>query len=295
MVVKNHNVPRDVMNRAWRSVTEFFDLEEEEKMKWAGMTEDYPYGYEKGEVLAAGKDAEKGSSLSRAPDMKETFTIGPSDPASGMPPRILPTSPPSFSSNYEGYYSAMERLSAVILSGFASALDLPPNWFDDKIDHHISALRALNYPDQANWAPEPGQIRAGAHTDYGSLTILKSGGPGLQVAKDIDGAEPDWIDVPFVEDAFIINLGDLMKRWTNDKWSSTLHRVVNPPRDGANHRRQSIAFFHNINGDCVVSSIETCLENGESKYEPIVAKEFLMMKHLASVKTVLPTSSKEDL
>ena len=140
--------------------------------------------------------------------------------------------------------------------------------------------------------PEPGQLRAGAHTDYGSLTILKSGGPGLQVAKDVDG-EPSWVNVPHVPSGFVINLGDLMRRWTNDRWSSTLHRVVNPPQDGRNHRRQSIAFFHNINGDEVVKTIPSCLDNGESKYEPIVAKDFLMMKPLASVKGVI--EEKEEL
>ena len=73
-----------------------------------------------------------------------------------------------------------------------------------------------------------------------------------------------------------------MKRWTNDRWSSTLHRVVNPPSDGTDNRRQSVAFFHNVNGDAVVETINSCRsEGGGSSYEPIVAKEFLMMKHLA--------------
>jgi isopenicillin N synthase-like dioxygenase len=94
--------------------------------------------------------------------------------------------------------------------------------------------------------PVPGQLRASAHTDYGTITILKSDAPGLQVSKDKD--PPTWIDVPYVEGAFIVNLGDLMKRWTNDRWLSTLHQVVNPDLEdacwnGGSTRRQSVAFF----------------------------------------------------
>ncbi|GMI19737.1 hypothetical protein TrRE_jg2386 [Triparma retinervis] len=292
MVITSHGVPEPVIANAWKSVGEFFDLDESSKSQLSNMSADYPYGYEKGEVLAAGKDKEKGKALSTAPDIKETFTIGPHNPASGMPSPIMPSEPPAFASHYSAYYSAMEDLSSTLLSSFALALELPVDWFESKTSHHLSALRSLNYPDQSGMTPEPGQLRAGAHTDYGSLTILKSGGPGLQVAKDVDG-EPSWVSVPHVPDGFVINLGDLMRRWTNDRWSSTLHRVVNPPRDGKNHRRQSIAFFHNINGDEVVTTIPSCMDDGGSKYEPIVAKDFLMMKHLASVKGVI--EEKEEL
>jgi len=135
--------------------------------------------------------------------------------------------------------------------------------------------------------PTPGQIRAGAHTDYGALTILKSGGLGLQVKPD-DGNFDDqlpWIDVPYLADAFVINLGDLMARWTNDKWMSTLHRVVLPEDylEGSN-RRQSMAFFVNVNSDTLVSTIPSCESNTEyPNYEPVLAGEYLKMKHMASM------------
>lgn len=104
-------------------------------------------------------------------------------------------------------------------------------------------------------------------------------GPGLQVSKDRD--PPTWVDVPFVDDAFIINLGDLMRRWTNDRWQSTLHRVINPPAGSGWGRRQSIAFFYNLNKDARVEVLNG--EDEEPKYEPIVAGDFLMQKHLASM------------
>merc|ERR1711939_1271022 len=113
-----------------------------------------------------------------------------------------------------------------LLDACALALDLPEDWFEAKLDKHISALRANNYPDQQGLEIPPGAIRASAHTDYGTLTILRPGGPGLQVKKDNE--DDSWQDVPLVPDCFVINLGDLMRRWTNEKWVSTLHRVINP-------------------------------------------------------------------
>ena len=121
------------------------------------------------------------------------------------------------------------------------------------VDKHASAIRALNYPIMDKSYCASGYTRASAHTDYGTLTILRSGGPGLQVAKDTN--PPTWVDVPHVEDGFVINLGDLMRRWTNNQWLSTLHQVVNPKSCNEWTRRQSIAFFHNVNNDAVVSAI----------------------------------------
>ena len=170
-----------------------------------------------------------------------------------------------------------------MLRDFALALRLEEYWFEDKVDKHMSALRLLNYPDlEEKEKPLKGQLRAGAHTDYGALTILRSGGPGLQVKKD--GEVSEWVDVPLLENAFIVNLGDLMQRWTNDRWKSTLHRVILPPKDGRKHPRQSIAFFVNINGDAEVLPIETCVnESDPARYNSILAKDHLMQKHLASM------------
>jgi len=147
----------------------------------------------------------------------------------------------------------MGSLAASLMRIFALALGLPEGFFDAKIDKHISRLRVRNYPAQ-DIAPAPGQIRAGAHSDYGSLTLLatedKPG--GLQVCN----AAGKWVDVPIVDDCLIVNIGDLLARWTNDTWVSTLHRVVNPPAGaGAESRRQSLVFFHNPNYDALIESL----------------------------------------
>ena len=132
-----------------------------------------------------------------------------------------------------------------------------------------------NYPDQHTI---PGQLRASAHTDYGTMTILlQDTRGGLQVLTKDD----TWLDVTPIPNTFVVNIGDLMARWTNDRWVSTLHRVVDPPTPG---RRQSVAFFHNINADHLVECIPTCTSAKEpAKYQPITALDHLLSKHMASI------------
>lgn len=210
--VVNHGVEAMTVDKALAGARDFFDLPQPVKDRAKSPdSKAYPYGYENSENLQLAKTGQR----SKLEDLKETFNIGPSNPASGMPPRQFPEEPPSLQPALEDYYTAMERLALQLLEILALGLGLPQNWFDNKMDQHESALRVLNYPGLSA-PPLPGQLRASAHTDYGAVTILKTGGPGLQVRKDDMSATDDaWIDVPDVPDAFVINLGDLMQRWTN--------------------------------------------------------------------------------
>jgi isopenicillin N synthase-like dioxygenase len=286
-VVKNFGVDPEIIDNAWKASADFFDLPQEEKLVHSSAAQDeYPFGYSEigGEVLSDGKAKETNAATVSHPDLKEMFSIGPKNPLAGFPPRRWPEQPESFAGAYDAYYDAMTGLANQILRAMAITLGLPSeDYFEQFTDHHGSAMRSLNYPSLDGQTPVPGQIRASAHTDYGTVTLLKSGGPGLQVSKDRD--PPTWVDVPHVPDAYIVNLGDLMRRWTNDRWQSTLHRVINPPTGASWGRRQSIAFFYNLNPDAKVSMLVTKdTENEESKYPPIVAGDFLMEKHLASMK-----------
>eukprot|EP01038_Epipyxis_sp_PR26KG_P011737 gene11737-15703_t len=298
-IAVGHNVNITLIESVWNSTKDFFDLPIEQKLEVQFADQSvYPFGYSQlgGEILSAGKAVESGQSKQmQLPDLKEMFSIGPADPIAGFPARIFPQVPIDFSNHYTEYYEVITDLAKLILRGFALALKLPDEYFFEKYcTHHASAIRALNYPA----IPDPrsipkGQTRASAHTDYGAITILKSDGPGLQVSKDKD--PPNWVDVPYIENGFIINLGDLMKRWTNDYWLSTLHRVIIPQSEyessiandeivpaQSTKRRQSIAFFFNINRDALVDVIMTNPDD-QPKYEPIIAGEFLMQKHLASL------------
>ena len=177
-------------------------------------------------------------------DLNESLMIGPVDvgddpyyvsPAAGkhFAPNLWPERPAALRDIYTAYFRAMSDLARTLMRLFALALDQPETFFDDKIDRHISRLRVRNYPAPAV-PPQPGQLRAGAHSDYGSLTILKTEDkPGGLQAYNKAG---DWVDVPVVPGCFVVNLGDLMARWTNDHWVSTLHRVVNPPEDLADRK-----------------------------------------------------------
>lgn len=221
-------------------------------------------------------------------DLKEVFQIGPGyddssyyrapDALPHFSPNIWPDRPAGFRSAVETYYAAMEGLAAKLMEACALALGLPAGWFTPKIDRHISALRILHYPPQSE-TPAPGQLRAGAHSDYGTLTILLSENvaAGLQVLN----RKGDWVDVHAPPGSYVINVGDLLMRWTNDRWVSTLHRVVNPPRERAPaDRRISLVFFHHPNYDAEVRCIESCLRPRESpKYPPVYAGPYRVHKY----------------
>jgi isopenicillin N synthase-like dioxygenase len=288
LAIANHGVPQAVIDDVWSKAKAFFDLSLEEKQKAKAPYDGYPYGYLGPEVEALAKSR----NVDTPPDLKESFNGGPAatppdvtDPealAFCYAPTIWPARPSGFVEAWRAYYAALEDLAARIMKVFAVALRLPEDYFAGFIDAPVSALRALNYPEQ-KVPPRRGQLRAGAHTDYGSLTILlpQEGSKGLEIASP-DGA---WIAVPPVPGAFVINLGDLMQRWTNDRWVSTLHRVVNPsPEEGGLARRQSLAFFHQPNWSAEIACLEACLAPGVSpKYAPVLSGPYLMSKFHATV------------
>jgi isopenicillin N synthase-like dioxygenase len=234
----------------------------------------------------------------RTTDLKEFFAIGPVDVpdqeyytcAAAYPsfaPNVWPARPAELRAVFTEYYRAMERLATHLMRIFALALDLPEEIFRDKTDRHISGLRVINYPEQPD-APTAGQLRAGAHSDYGALTILRAENApgGLQVLNRLG----QWVDVAPVGDSFVINLGDLMMHWTNDRWVSTLHRVVNPPRDLAlGSRRQSIVFFHQPNYDAVIECLPSCCgPDNPPRYAPITSGEHRLRKFLRTVGETAP-------
>jgi len=266
----------------------FFDLPVEEKQRVRRPKPEQSRGYigVGEENLAYGLDQP-------ATDLKEFFAIGPVDVpdepyytgAAAYPsfaPNLWPARPPGLRAIYVAYYRAMERLAGDLMRAFALALDLPEAFFRDKTDRHISGIRVINYPDQPQ-APAPGQLRAGPHSDYGALTILKTENVpgGLQVLNRAGL----WVDVEPVAESFVINLGDLMMHWTNDRWISTLHRVVNPPRDRAlGSRRQSIVFFHQPNYDALIECLPGCsTPHNPPKYPPITSGAHRLRKFLKTV------------
>lgn len=292
MVIGGHGVPPDLIESVEAVSRAFFDLDLEEKMRIVRPAPDVTRGYMpfKAEVLVKSRGGD-------APgDLNESLMIGPIDvgdsdyftsPAAGthFAPNLWPANPPHLRAAYEAYFLTMQSLAADLMRIFALALGLPERFFDASIDRHISRLRVRNYP-APEVPPEPGQLRAGAHSDYGSLTILKTEDRpgGLQVQDRVG----NWSDVPHMPGCFVVNIGDMMARWTNDRWVSTLHRVVNPPADKmAASRRQSLVFFHNPNYDAVVECLPGCADaSNPAKYAPTTSGGHLREKFVATQRAI---------
>ncbi len=263
LIIDGHGVSHDLIASVDEMSRAFFDLPLEEKMRVVRPAPDVTRGY----IPIEGESVARSRGEYAPGDLNESFMIGPVDVtqeayyvslAAGkhFAPNLWPQRPTSLCDAYTAYFRCMSALAQSLMRLFALALDQPETFFDDKIDKHISRLRVRNYP-APQVPPEPGQLRAGAHSDYGSLTILKTEDkPGGLQAHNKAG---EWVDVPVVPGCFVVNLGELMARWTNDHWVSTLHRVVNPPEEQASEsHRQSLVFFHNPNYDAVIECIPSC-------------------------------------
>jgi isopenicillin N synthase-like dioxygenase len=264
LVVTGHGVDTALTERMYTRTLAFFRRSAEEKERFAAPAGDATRrGFHRmGKVAAS-------IGVDTPPDLCESYSVNrlgdaPAAAAAGLDPTdplALPNRWPDtagFEQTWTEYSDAMEGLVRLLLRLFAVALDLPAHWFDDKVDHDMSNLGANYYPPQST-PPEPGQLRKGPHTDWGSVTILlQDDAGGLQV-RATDGR---WVDVPCVAGGFVVNLGDLMAIWTNNRWVSTMHRVVNPPVDVASRDRLSIAFFHQPNHDAEIACIPTCTGSG---------------------------------
>jgi isopenicillin N synthase-like dioxygenase len=256
LVIAGHGVADALVQDTRAAALRFFALPEDEKNKVRKRADSYR-GYAPVETEALAQSLDNAS----PPDLKEAFNIGQVDVGTGayftapeaqsfFAPNRWPPALPELKTALEGYYRAMTALATELMRLFALGLDLPEHFFDDKVDRHITNLSLLYYPPLAR-APQLGQLHAGAHTDYGSLTILQRGetAGGLEV---LSGDR--WLTVPDIPGSFVVNLGDLMQDWTGGAWRSTLHRVVNPPTLGT-AARLSIAFFHQPNWDAMVSPL----------------------------------------
>jgi len=259
----------------------FFDRPLDEKLSVRRPRNDQnrgyiPYGEETLVRMAGGESP---------PDYKEVFAIGPDDtpdtpyftgPESypSFAPNLWPDGPDDLRPKMLAYWRVMEGLMRMLGRAFCLGLDMPEGNFDDILNGtHSSQLRLLHYP-RPTTPPEPGQLRAGAHTDLGMMTILRNDpAPGGLQARTRDGR---WIDAPAIENTYILNIGDLLMRWSNDRLRSTPHRVMVPPEDaGAEARRLSIGFFVGPRYNAMVECFPTCQSAEQpAKYPPITVHDY---------------------
>jgi len=289
-------VPADVADRAWDAAHRFFALPEATKRQVGFPEPGYPYGWSPFgfESLSASlDDASAGdggvsdAGADRTRDLKESYSVGPDCLGPAPSPvdageawirsaSLWPAEPADLRPAFTAYFRAQSDVAARLLSIMAVALDLPVDHFAGLIDRHTSALRALHY--RAIGADTPvGSLRAGAHSDYGTLTILRTDNvKGLEIRRP-DGT---WLEIVPRTDAFVVNLGDSIAQWTNDRWRSTVHRVT--LADPA--PRYSLAFFHMANWDATIECLPSCRSATEpARYPPVKAGPWLMRKFQSTV------------
>ena len=204
---------------------------------------------------------------SKPADLKETFT---SRDVSRIPtgPEFWPN--PEFEAFMRTFYDQIRGVASRVMEAFALSLDLPEGFFEPKHTGLTQTLRLLHYPPVEN--PSEGQLGAGAHTDYGTLTVLfQDSSGGLQV----QNLEGEWVEAPPIPGTVVINTGDLIARWSNDRFKSTPHRVV--PRPAAmKNGRLSIAFFSDPDPDVMIETIPSCVtQSTPSKYPKITAGDYI--------------------
>ncbi|MFM9886030.1 MAG: isopenicillin N synthase family dioxygenase [Burkholderiales bacterium] len=281
--ISGHRFPADLFERATRELFSFFDLPPHTKNRWHPTGPSKQRGYHgfatRGLAATLGQQA--------PPDLRETVFLGPVEDHrayfSGMPaaatsyaPNLIPTEPAGLDTTLVTIYREFERLAADMLRVFAAALTLPDDFFSGTLARHFSILSCHHYPVLAE-PPLPGQLRTGAHTDYGAMTIL--GATEAEGGLEVRLPDGTWAGIKPGAGELIVNLGDMMARWTNERWTSTLHRVVNPPLGVAQSRRLSIGMFVHPNYDQRIECVPTCLEPGETpRYPVITAGEHIQRK-----------------
>ena len=284
LTVTGHGVPDATIEEMRRGCLSFFDLPEEARLGYLDPSMSLNRGY----TPFAGEYNGALSGEKAPPDLRDGYIYGPFDrpeepyytaPEAGFAfqPNIWPDAVPGLTRTLKAYYRALETFNARLLRVFAAALGLETDFFRDRFDRHASTVRVLHYP-ALDAPPLPGQLRCGAHTDFGSHTILLADDTpgGLQV-RFRDGT---WRDVFPTANAFVVNIGDLMMRWTNDRWLSNQHRVANPPAATDRPvRRLSIAYFVHPNRDALIECIQTCRADGApARHAPVLAGDYRRMR-----------------
>jgi isopenicillin N synthase-like dioxygenase len=277
VTITGHGIPEPLMAEVHAVCREFFARPLDEKMALRGPP---GLGYE---PFKTSKLAQSKGGGSAPPDLVEALMIHEpewdrkGDMPDGAPANFWPGKPDRFREIVAAYVAEAFALGQTLMRISALALGLDEDFFRPYYDRMMHNLRLAHYPDQTE-PPLPGQFRNGQHTDFTGFTILRqdSAPGGLQVLS----SENEWVDVTTVPGTLVINSGDLLQRWTNDRWRSNLHRVKNPDRMlTGSTERLSIVMFTGPNPDAVVECLPTCAgSSNPPRYGCVTARDYLTMK-----------------
>uniref|UniRef100_A0A3P9K1E0 Si:dkey-10o6.2 n=1 Tax=Oryzias latipes TaxID=8090 RepID=A0A3P9K1E0_ORYLA len=257
----NYGIAQELVDRAMETSRQFFLQPDEEKQPFSrGNFENcFNHGWVSMETESLNP--------SRPGDLKEAFNISSLDPEIKWPSK-------HFQEVHTSFFQLCKELSLRVLKVVALSLNLQPDVilsahkFIGTSNKNGTTLRALYYPPLNSENPKEGQIRCGEHTDYGTFTLLFQGSEGLQVC----GRSGEFFPAPNIPGAILLNIADLLQRWTSDQYISVCHRVLLPPA-GDSCTRQSLAFFLHPDDEAVI----TCLD-GSNKYPPITAEAHALKK-----------------
>ncbi|KAG6740721.1 hypothetical protein POTOM_056189 [Populus tomentosa] len=276
--VINHGISEELMEEVFEQNKKFFELPLSEKMKVLRNEKHRGYTPLFDELLDPDNQVHG--------DYKEGYYIGvevpEDDPKAEKPfygPNVWPSDDilPGWRHTMEKYYLEALEVARAIVRIIALALDLEADFFDkpEILGQPLALLRLLKYPGQIS-DPSNGVYGAGAHTDYGLITLLSTDDVyGLQICKDKYAQPRVWEFIAPLKGAFIVNLGDMLERWSNCLFKSTLHRVL-----GNGQERYSIAYFVEPSFDCLVECLPTCKsEKNPPKFPPVIYGDYLGQRY----------------
>ncbi|KAL5530588.1 hypothetical protein ACEPAF_6846 [Sanghuangporus sanghuang] len=285
--IKNHGIPDSVITNVFQKSASFFKLPEDvkSKLEWEDPRANRGYVQIGRERVTQSSDPDEIAAMrSKSPDYKETMEIGRDwDPVwrNRWPQE---SDCPGFKDTMLNFFQTCHELHVSVMSSIALGLSLNERFFDDKINEQYHNLRLLSYPPvKTEILRQEGQARAGAHSDYGTLTLLfQDSVGGLEVQNPHTGEFHPAVPIP---GTIVINVGDLLSRWSNDILRSTLHRVVAPPAkqisetEQVTPARQSIAFFCNPNFGALIDCLPNCYGPDKAKkYEPVTTEQYIVQR-----------------
>jgi isopenicillin N synthase-like dioxygenase len=279
VLVTGHGVSADLAAATRKAARQFFDLPRAVKRLYA-------VGVDGRGWLPTGVEANAFSEgTATPPDLKESLTFGADrptgDPATDrrwFQPNVWPAEVPEVEQTVRQYLAAVRECADLLMGVCADALGLGHTWFTPSLQHPTYTLNINRYPStRVVGEPVPGQFRIGPHTDFGTLTLLdrEPGAGGLQVYT----ADDRWVDAPFEPGSLTVNVGDLLARWTGDRWRSARHRVQPPQPDAPEEDLVSLVFFYECDTDALVESMPAPI--GHRRYTPVYAADYLDEKYQA--------------